>query len=90
MLLTLLILCMVDNNSVGGRLAIYDEYTKIGRKDVRVLSVDNDVYSCDDSDPDAIASFKVKFAVEDPITNIIPKYISLPNGVNFISDLIFV
>ena len=79
-----------DNNSVGGRLAIYDEYTKIGRKDIRVLSVDNNIYSCDDSDPDAIASFKVKFAVEDPTTNVVPKYGTLPNGVNGVIDLKFV
>lgn len=79
-----------DKNSVGGRLAIYDEHTKIGRKDVRVLSVDNDVYSCDDSDPDAIATFKVKFSVEDPITNVVPQFGKLPSGGNGVVNLNFV
>lgn len=77
-----------NENAVGGRLAVYDEYVGMGRKDVHVLSVDNDVYECSDADPDAIAEFKVKFAVEDPVTEIIPEYVSL-SGVNAVRDLRF-
>ncbi|PTL34591.1 hypothetical protein C7120_08810 [Prevotella sp. oral taxon 376] len=76
-------------NAVGGRLAIYDEYTKTGRKDIHVLSVDNDVYVYGDSDPDAVASFKVKFGVEDPTTDITPKFSTVAGGHQSVSDLIF-
>lgn len=77
-----------NENAVGGRLAVYDEYTNTGRKDVHVLSVDNDLYEVDDSDPDAIASFKVKFSVEDPTTDVVPKK-SVVSGEEIVSDLEF-
>lgn len=79
-----------NDGAIGGRLAIYDDYTKIGRKDVHVISIDNDVYSCDNSDPDAIATFKVKFSVEDPITNVVPQFGKLPSGGNGVVNLNFV
>ena len=77
-----------NENAVGGRLAIYDEYVKMGRIDIHVLSVDNDVYSCDDNDIDAVASFNVKFAVENPTTEVTPGY-SVIGGVKKIKDLNF-
>lgn len=61
-------------NAVGGRLAIYDEHVKIGRKDVVVSEVGNDIYHVTDNDSDAIARFKVKFTVYDPITEVTPNY----------------
>lgn len=79
-----------NDGAIGGRLAIYDDYTKIGRKDVHVISIDNDVYSCDNYDPDAIATFKVKFSVEDPITNVVPQFGKLPSGGNGVVNLNFV
>ena len=75
--------------AVGGSLAIYDEYVRLGRKDVHVLSVDNTAYSCDDIDPDAVASFKVKFGVEDPTTKATAVYTVGPNKEMVVSDLKF-
>ena len=51
-------------------LAIYDEYTKNGRQNVIVESVDNELYFYNDISADAIAEFKVKFRVNDPVTDI--------------------
>ena len=76
-------------NANGGRLAIYDEYTKIGRKDIHALSVDNDVYVYGDNDPDAVASFKVKFSVEDPTTDVAPVFATGAGGLSIVSDLNF-
>lgn len=75
-------------SAVGARLAIYDQHTRTGRKDVHVLSVDNDVYFCTEEDPDAVATFKVKFSVEDPTTEVTPKVIN-SGGAQIVSDLIF-
>lgn len=62
----------VSDSVQSGRLAIYNEYTGIGRKDIVVSEVDNELFECDDCDPDAIAKFKVKFTVYDPTTEVIP------------------
>lgn len=51
-------------------LAIYDEYTGIGRRNVRVLEVSNELFFYNDCEIDAISSFKVKFKVNDPVTEI--------------------
>ncbi len=51
-------------------LAIYDEYTKMGRRGIYVLTVDNELYFYNDSSIDAIAEFKVKFRVTDPVTDV--------------------
>lgn len=48
-------------------LKIYDEYTRTGRRGVYVLSIDNELYFYNDSNIDAIAVFKVKFRVTDPV-----------------------
>lgn len=48
-------------------LEIYDEYTRTGRRGIYVLSVDNDLYFFNDVSIDAIAQFKVKFRVTDPV-----------------------
>lgn len=56
----------------SGRLAIYNEYVGMGRKDVVVSEVDNEIYYVSDCDPDAVAKFKVKFTVYDPTTEVVP------------------
>lgn len=63
-----------NDGSVGARLAIYNEYTRTGRKDVVVAQVDTDAYYCEDWDPDAVAAFKIKFTVYDPVTEVVPVF----------------
>lgn len=53
-----------------GRLAIYDEHVAIGRKDVRVVSISPDLYWNEDCDDETIATFTIKFHVDDPITDV--------------------
>jgi len=48
-------------------LKIYDEYTRTGRRGVYVQSVSNDLFFFNDVSIDAIAQFKVKFRVTDPV-----------------------
>lgn len=54
----------------SGRLAIFNEYVNMGRKDVVVSEIDNEIYYCSDNDKDAVAKFKVKFTVNDPTTEV--------------------
>ena len=54
----------------SGRLAIYDEHVGMGRKDVVVAEVDNELFYCSEYDKDAVATFKVKFTVYDPTTDV--------------------
>ena len=72
----------------SGRLAVYNEYVGMGRKDIVVSDVDNEIFYCTDSDPDALAMFKVKFKVYDPTTEITPVY-SNSNGEKIIRSLDF-
>lgn len=58
------------NDNGAPLLAVYDEYTTIGRRGIYVLSVDNDLYFYNDASIEAIASFKVKFRVTDPVTDV--------------------
>ena len=58
------------NTVQSGRLAIFNEYVNMGRKDVVVSEIDNELYYCSDNDPDAVAKFKVKFTVNDPTTEV--------------------
>lgn len=60
-------------------LAVYNEYVGMGRKDIVVSEVENQIFYCSDSDPDAVARFKVKFTVYDPTTEVIPVTNSLGN-----------
>ena len=53
----------------SGRLAIYNEYVGMGRKDVVVSEIDNEFYMTD-CDPDAVARINVKFTVYDPTTEV--------------------
>lgn len=58
----------------SGRLAIYNEHVGIGRKDIVVSDVDNEIFYCSEYDPDAVAKFKVRFTVYDPTTDVTPTY----------------
>lgn len=60
----------------SGRLAIYNEHTGMGRKDIVVSEVENELFYLTDSDPDAVAKFKIKFTVYDPTTEVTPVYVS--------------
>lgn len=57
-------------HSGGVVLAVYDEYTETGRRGVIPTNVENTLYWNVDYDPDAIATFKVKFRVTDPVTSV--------------------
>ena len=58
------------NTNGSPLLAIYDEYTKTGRRGVYVTEVSNEFLTNDDSNPEVVGSFKVKFRVTDPVTAI--------------------
>ena len=77
-----------NSGAVGSRLAVYNEYTGIGRKDVVVSEVEDEIFYITSSDPDAVAKFKVKFMVYDPTTNVTPTRVPL-NGVSTVTDLSF-
>lgn len=72
-----------NEKATGGRLFVYDENVGFGRKDVVVSSIDDSTYQADESDPDAIFSFKVTFHVYDPSTDLKIKR----NGTGKIIDL---
>lgn len=72
----------------SGRLAIYNEHTGIGRKDVYVTKVDNELFYDSDADPDAVAKFKVTFKVCDPVTDVSPTT-STSNGQTIVTGLSF-
>lgn len=63
-----------NDGAIGSRLAIYNEHTGIGRKDVVVAEVENEIFYLTDCDPDAVAKFKIKFTVYDPTTEVTPTY----------------
>ena len=50
----------------------------MGRKDVVVSEVDNELFYCSEYDKDAVAKFKVKFTVYDPTTELT---MSVTNGI---------
>ncbi len=68
----------------SGRLAVYDEHVQMGRKDVVVSEIDNEVYYRSDFDNDKVATFKVKFNVFDPTTEV-----SLARTGGVVTDLAF-
>lgn len=79
-----------NGGAVGSRLAIYNTYTGIGRKDVVVSSVENEVFFINDGDPDTVAKFKIKFKVYDPVTEVTPTITTNPStGVATVTDLSF-
>lgn len=78
-----------ENDTVkSGRLSIYNEHTGMGRKDVVVAEVDNEIFYLTDCDTDAIAKFKIKFSVNDPTTVVTP-VASTVGGVTTVTNLNF-
>lgn len=63
-----------NEGATGSRLVIYNEYVGMGRKDITVSEVDNELFYLSDDDPDAVARFKIKFHVYDPTTEVTPTY----------------
>lgn len=63
-----------NDGAVGSRLAIYDDYVKIGRKDCYVTEISPDAYYNDAHNDNVNVTFKVKFAVADPETDVSPIY----------------
>jgi hypothetical protein len=53
-------------------LAVYNEYVGMGRKDIVVSEVENEIFYISDNDPDAVGIFKVRFTVYDPTTIVSP------------------
>lgn len=62
----------VNDTVKSGRLAVYNEYVGMGRKDIVVAELSNELFHCSESDPDAVAKIKVKFTVYDPTTEVTP------------------
>lgn len=62
----------IYGHNIGGhaRLAIYDEFVGFGRKDVRAKSHDSDLLFIAGENADSVATFKVKFEVNDPVTDV--------------------
>ena len=56
--------------AIGSRLAIYNEHVGMGRKDIVVSNVSNELFYLSEFDPDAIAAFKIKFNVYDPTSEV--------------------
>lgn len=79
-----------DNSDTvkSGRLAIYNEYVGMGRKDVVVNEIDNEIYYVTDCDPDAVAKIKVKFTIYDPTTEVTATETTVGN-VTSVSNLSF-
>lgn len=72
----------------SGRLVIYNEHTGMGRKDIVVSEVENELFYLTDTDPDAVAKFKIKFTVYDPTTEVTPTYVT-NNGERHVTQLNF-
>ena len=62
----------ISDSVRSARLAVYNDYVDMGRKDIIVSEVENEILYLSDRDPDAIAKFKVKFTVYDPTTVVTP------------------
>ena len=78
-----------SNDTVkSGRLSIYNDYVGMGRKDIVVAEVDNELFESSDLDDDAVAKFKVKFTVNDPTTSV-TKTSGTYDGVERVTNLIF-
>lgn len=54
----------------SGRLAVYNEHTGIGRKDIVVAEVSNEIFFSTNYDDDVVAEFRVRFTVFDPVTDV--------------------
>jgi hypothetical protein len=62
------------------RLAFYESFTKIGRKDVLLTTFDPDVLVRKSVDNTSIMTFSLNFRVYDPVTDVVSTY-SDANGI---------
>ena len=60
---------LTGRGETGATLKVYDSYTRIGRQNVRVLKVSDDLFVRNTSEGD-ILTFNVTFRVNDPVTDI--------------------
>lgn len=60
---------LTGRGGTGAELMVYDTYTKIGRQNVRFVSVDDDVFYRQEEGGDVVV-FVVAFKVNDPVTDI--------------------
>lgn len=58
----------------NARLAVYSEDTGIGRKDMRIKKVGNEIFYHTRYDDDVVAEFDITFQVNDPVTDVTPRY----------------
>lgn len=61
-----------NSGATGAMLAIYNAYTKNGRKDVHVTKIAPDMYYSESYDDEKAASIDITFTVEDPATDVRP------------------
>lgn len=74
---------LTGSGGTGAYLKVYCTLTKIGRQHVRFLEIDDDATLVRDGDGDILV-FKVKFSVDDPVTDITPKTDSKGNVTNLV------
>ena len=60
---------LTGRDGSGAELMVYDTYTKIGRQNVRFVSVGDDVFYRQEEGGDVVV-FSVTFKVNDPVTDI--------------------
>lgn len=60
---------LTGKGGTGAELMVYDTYTKIGRQNVRFVSVEDDVFWRQEDGGDVVV-FVVTFKVNDPVTDI--------------------
>ena len=60
---------LTGRGGTGAELMVYDTYTKIGRRNVRFVSVEDDVFYRQTDSGDVVV-FVVTFKVNDPVTDI--------------------
>lgn len=63
-----------NSGAAGGRLAIYDEHSGLGYKDVLVKKVSPDTSERQQGGNEAIYVLKVTFTIYDPVTEVYPSF----------------
>ena len=76
----------MNAGAVGSTLAIYNEYVGFGRKDVVVSEIGSTLFYTSGDVIDALAQFKVKFTVYDPVTDVTLSK-TTTNGVTAVTGL---
>lgn len=55
----------------GGTMKVYDTYNRIGRQNVRFMEISDDATLVRNSDDGDILIVKIKFKVNDPVTDVV-------------------